>query len=237
MSPPLPFSVGLEDAVSDRKKQKHPYYSFTWVYFHTMMQPWAFLTAESPFTERQSVMWSHHSQEAKPAQFHESSRGFPGASQQRRRWFGDRLGNQSEWFFIFLCRISEHILKMLSGHFSTSQWVCCFYSFHFPCSHLCFPPPKHNNTWVQMQLWILIWDSWFHVIVDWLIDQSADQLAGWWSHNKDKSWFVSTGRGRENKKDDRDRKTRGFPPLMNGVYSIKTDAGYNFIVTTPQREK
>lgn len=44
-------------------------------------------------------------------------------------------------------------------------------------------------------------------------------------------------RCREKRKDDRERKTRGFPPLMNGIYAIKTDAGYNFIVTTLEREK
>lgn len=51
------------------------------------------------------------------------------------------------------------------------------------------------------------------------------------------SWCVSIKKGQRKKKVDRDRTTRGFPPLMNGVYSIKTDAGYNFSVTTLEREK
>ncbi len=39
------------------------------------------------------------------------------------------------------------------------------------------------------------------------------------------------------KTDDRESKTRGFPPSMNGVYIGKTDAGCNFIVTTLARER
>lgn len=62
----------------------------------------------------------------------------------------------------------------------------------------------------------------------WLVDDPTTGI---------NSWHVSTGKRQRKKKDDKDRKMRGFPPLMNGVYSIKTDAGYNFIVTTLEREK
>ena len=54
-------------------------------------------------------------------------------------------------------------------------------------------------------------------------------------------WLVDDmcplNRGREKKRHDRDGKTRGFPPSLNGVYSIKTDAGSNFMVSTLREKK